>query len=257
MRVCVVIPALDEEASIGAVVEGFLHALEGLELGGQGLQCSVLVADNGSSDATAARAAAAGATVVSAPRRGYGSACLAALAALSPDVDVVLFADGDGADDPSDAAALLLPLVLGEADLVIGSRVLGERLHLVEPGALTRPQIFGNQLATTLLRWVFGMHFSDLGPCRAISRLALERLHMDDRDFGWTVQMQARAARLRLRTREVPVHYRRRRSGHSKVSGDVRGALLAGGIILRTLAVESVRAVPTALPRRREPPAAS
>ncbi|MFZ9889253.1 MAG: glycosyltransferase, partial [Myxococcota bacterium] len=238
MHVCVIIPALDEEGAIGTVVSGFLRALDGVELAGHRLGCQVLVADNGSTDATAARAQEAGAVVISAPQRGYGSACLAALAALPPDTELVMFADGDGADDPGDATALLLPILLGEADLVIGSRVLGERLRLVEPGALTRPQVFGNQLATTLLRWVFGMHFSDLGPCRAVSRAALERLAMDDRNFGWTVQMQARAARMRLRTREVPVHYRRRRSGHSKVSGDVRGSILAGGIILRTLAIE-------------------
>jgi glycosyltransferase involved in cell wall biosynthesis len=242
MDVAVVIPALDEEESIGVVVRELLAALEGAEVApGRRVRARVYVGDNGSSDGTARVARAAGATVVAAPRRGYGTACLAALAALPDEVDAVLFADGDASDDPDDAPALLEPIARDEADLVIGSRELGCRLGLVEDGALTRPQRFGNQLATTLLRLAWGVSFTDLGPYRAVSRRALDELAMDDPDFGWTVQMQARACALGLRSREVPVRYRRRRAGTSKVSGDLKGSVLAGTIILRTLFAEAVR----------------
>lgn len=242
MHVAVVIPALDEEASIGRVVRELRAALEGRALAGRCLRCTVLVGDNGSRDRTAEVAREAGAVVVHAPRRGYGSACLAAIAGLPADVDVVLFADGDGADHPDDALHLLLPLARDGVDLAIGSRALGERLGLVEEGALTAPQRFGNALATTLLRLWFGTHFSDLGPYRAITASALRRLAMNDPDFGWTVQMQARAAAQRLRVVDVPVRYRRRRAGRSKVSGDLKGSALAGAIILRTLFLEAMRA---------------
>lgn len=233
MRAAVVIPALDEEASIGTVVDELSRALRD-----GGYDPLVLVGDNGSKDKTAEVARAAGAVVVDAPRRGYGSACLAALSALPPDVEVVLFADGDGADDPADACAVLAPIRAGRADLVVGSRALGEQLGLVEPGALSVPQRFGNRLATLLLRLLYGVGFTDLGPYRAVRRSSLDALAMDDPDFGWTVQMQARAAKRRLRTAEVPVRYRRRRTGTSKVSGDLKGSILAGTIILRTIARE-------------------
>lgn len=244
MHVAVVIPALDEEDSIGKVVRELTEAVAAarLPLEDAPPRVTVLVADNGSRDRTAAVAAGAGAYVVPAPRRGYGSACLAALDALPADADVVLFADGDGSDDPGDVPALLEPVARGEAELCIGSRALGEQLGLVERGALTGPQRFGNHLATTLVRAVFGVHFSDLGPFRAITTTALKSLGMDDPDFGWTVQMQARAAARGLKVREVPVHYRRRRAGHSKVAGNLKGSFLAGTIILRTVALESARA---------------
>lgn len=254
MHVAVVIPALDEEASIGRVVRELLEALEGRTLSKEILRATVLVGDNGSRDRTAEVAREAGAVVVPAPRRGYGSACLAALAHLPADTDVVLFADGDGADDPKDAPALLAPLMRGEADLVIGSRALGERLGFVERGALTRPQRFGNALAATLLGALFGAKCSDLGPYRAITARALRALAMDDPDFGWTVQMQARAAARGLRMVEVPVRYRRRRAGRSKVSGDVRGSVMAGTIILRTLALEAARARRTKADNRPRAP---
>lgn len=243
MRIAVVIPAWNEEASIGGVVRAFLEAAEALPAPVGPALLTVWVADNGSTDRTAAEARAAGATVIPAPRRGYGSACLAAIRALPATTDWVVFADGDAADDPADLYMLLEPLARGEADLCIGSRSLGERLGLVERGALTLPQQAGNRLATGLLRCMFGVHFSDLGPFRAIHHAALRRLQMDDPDFGWTVQMQARAAAMGLRSVEVPVHYRKRRTGVSKVSGDLRGALSAGRVILTTLAAEGIRAL--------------
>lgn len=234
MKVAVIIPALDEEGSIGSVVRELSRGLLGI-----GHEPHVIVGDNGSTDATAAVAESEGATVAHAPRRGYGSACLAAMEVLS-DEEIVIFADGDGADDPNDLEALLAPIIYDGADMVIGSRALGERLGIVEQGALTAPQRFGNGLATWLLRLGYGAVFTDLGPFRAITRSALEALAMDDKDFGWTVQMQARAARIELKTREVAVHYRKRVFGESKVAGNLKGSFMAGTIILTTLAKESL-----------------
>lgn len=238
MRVAVVIPALDEEHSIGAVVRGMAAAVAAA-----GHDVTVYVADNGSRDGTAAAARSAGAVVVQEPRRGYGAACLAALAALprDPQAEVVIFADGDGADDPGDVAALLEPIVERRAELVVGSRALGQRLGRVERGALMPAQRFGNGLATVLLWWTLGQRTTDLGPFRAVTTAALDRLRMDDRGFGWTVQMQARAARLGVRAIDVPVHYRRRRAGRSKVSGQLRASAQAGAVILGTIAAEAVR----------------
>jgi hypothetical protein len=144
---------------------------------------------------------------------------------------VVAFLDADQSDDPADLPALLAPIVAGEADLVVGSRVLGQR----EPGSLTPVQAFGNALAARLLRWWFGLRATDLGPFRAIRWPALESLGMRDRDYGWTVEMQARGARAGLRVVEVPVRYRRR-IGRSKISGTLRGVIGAGWKILFTIA---------------------
>ena len=193
-----------------------------------------VVVDNGSTDRTADVARAAGATVVREPRRGYGAACLAGLAHLATHPPaIVAFMDADASDDPAELPALLAPILDGRADLVIGSRVLGER----EPGSLTPVQIAGNRVATFLLRVLFGARYTDLGPFRAIRWDALERLRMRDRDYGWTVEMQARAALLGLASLEVPVRYRRR-VGRSKISGTVRGVVGAGWkIVLTTLKV--------------------
>ncbi|GJM20976.1 MAG: glycosyl hydrolase [Planctomycetota bacterium] len=219
-RVGVVIPALDEQDSIGLVLG---------DLPWQLLQ-QVVVADNGSRDATVERARAAGAEVVHAARRGYGSACLAGLAALR-DCDVVAFLDADYSDHPDELPSLLAPLFEGRAELVIGSRALGHS----EPGALLPQQRFGNWLATRLMRALWKIDVSDLGPFRAISREALERLDMCDPDFGWTVEMQVKAAQHNLRVLEVPVSYRRR-IGHSKIAGTLTGTLKAGHKILSTIA---------------------
>jgi glycosyltransferase involved in cell wall biosynthesis len=232
MRVAIVIPALDEEATIADVVRELFAAVRAL---GDDVIC--IVCDNGSRDMTSQRAKDAGALVVTEPRRGYGRACLRALKETPDDVDIVVFADADGADDPQDVAALLEPL-RRNADMVIGSRELGVRGGLVEKGALTTPQRAGNRLATTLLWLAYKQHATDLGPFRAINKRALDALRMDDEGFGWTIQMQARAARLGLRTVEVPVRYRRRRHGRSKVSGNLKASVQAGVIILATLARE-------------------
>jgi len=192
----------------------------------------VIVADNGSTDSTARVAREHGAMVVFEPRRGYGAACLKAIAALGADPpDVVLFLDADLSDDPTEAPLVLGPILEGRADLVVGSRVLGER----EPGALTPHARFGNWLATRLLAALYGARYTDLGPFRAIRYDALLSLGMKDRDFGWTVEMQVKAARHGLRHAEVPVRYRRR-MGRSKISGTLSGSVRAGAKILTVLA---------------------
>jgi len=203
----------------------------------RGLVRRVVVVDNGSRDGTAAAARAHGAIVVEEARRGYGSACLRGLSTLrSAPPDAVLFLDADGSDDPSEAAALLEPLATGRADLVIGSRTLGER----EPGALTPQARFGNWLATGLIHRFYGARWTDLGPFRAVRWDALERLCMRDPDFGWTVEMQVKAARAGLRGLEVPVRYRRR-IGRSKISGTVSGSFRAGVKILGTIGADLLR----------------
>jgi len=222
-RVFVVIPALDEEASVGLVLAALPWAL--LE--------RVVVADNGSRDGTAAVARAAGATVVDAPRRGYGSACLAGLAALGslePD-DVVVFLDADFSDHPEELPSLLAPIAQGRAELVIGSRALGES----ESGSMLPQQRFGNALATFLIRLAFGHAYTDLGPFRAITGRGLAAIAMVDQNWGWTVEMQVRALQEGLAVTEVPVSYRRR-VGHSKIAGTVKGTLNAGVKILWTIA---------------------
>ena len=216
-----VIPALDEADSLGAV----LDALPSPPVR------RVVVADNGSTDGTARVAREHGATVVLEPRRGYGAACLKALDALAADPpDVVLFLDADLSDDPAQAGLVLAPILEGPFDLVVGSRVLGQR----EPGALSPHARFGNWLATRLLAVLYGARYTDLGPFRAIRYDALMALGMKDRDFGWTVEMQVRAARRGLRHTEVPVRYRRR-VGRSKISGTVGGSVRAGVKILATV----------------------
>ncbi len=226
LAVAVLIPALDEDQTIAGVLADLPRE------GSRWRLREVVVVDNGSRDRTADVARAGGATVILEPRRGYGGACLAGLAHLRTNPpDIVAFVDADHSDDPRELPSLLAPILEGGVDLVIGSRALGRR----ERGALTPVQRLGNALATALLRLLFGARFTDLGPFRAVRWPALERLEMRDRDYGWTVEMQARAARAGLHSTEVPVAYRRRRAGRSKVAGTIRGALAAGGKILLTL----------------------
>jgi glycosyltransferase involved in cell wall biosynthesis len=236
MRIGVIIPARNEAAALPEVLRAILPRV-----------AEVIVVDTASSDGTPEVARRLGARVVAEPRRGYGRACLAGIAALSPEVDTVLFMDADAADRPEDLALLLAPIEAGEADLVIGARRLG-----VESGALTPQQRFGNALACLLIRLVWGVRYTDLGPFRVVRRDALARLGMQDETWGWTVEMQVRAARLGMRVREVPVGYRRR-IGTSKISGTLSGTLRAGWKILWVIGAEAVDGLRS---RSRSPPGA-
>ncbi len=220
----VVIPALNEEKSLplilGDMPEGWVR--------------KVVVADNGSEDGTADVARQGGAVVVREDEKGYGAACLAGLAHLRADPpEIVVFMDGDYSDHPEELSRVVQPIIADGVDMVIGSRMLGER----EPGALLVQARFGNWLSCRLMELAFGYRFTDLGPFRAITWRALEGLQMRDRNFGWTVEMQARAARRGLRCVEVPVSYRRR-VGQSKVTGTVSGSVNAGIKILYTIGRE-------------------
>ncbi|MBI3321323.1 MAG: glycosyltransferase family 2 protein [Candidatus Omnitrophica bacterium] len=222
MRVAIILPARNEAEALGRVLAEIPRELVH----------ELIVVDNGSTDETAAVAARGGARVVPAPQRGYGRACLAGLSALDPSTDTVVFMDADHSDDPSELPALLEPIAQGRADLVIGSR-----MARAEPGSLTLQQCLGNRLACALMRWRFGVRYTDLGPFRAIRRRSLAQLRMADQAFGWTVEMQAKAACQGLRIAEVPVRYRRR-IGRSKISGTVAGTVQAGvGIITMILKV--------------------
>lgn len=220
MKTTLIIPALDEEDAIGAVLQSIDRELIN----------QIIVGDNGSRDATARIATGLGVRVVYVPERGYGAACAGALAEMSDDTELVVFMDADGSDDPEEMAALMAPILKGEAELVIGSRALG----VVERGALTPQQRFGNWLATRLIARLYGYRYTDLGPFRAISRELLDRIGMRDRRFGWTAEMQIRAAQLGAGIVEIPVRYRRR-AGRSKISGTIRGVLQAGFWILYTI----------------------
>jgi glycosyltransferase involved in cell wall biosynthesis len=216
-----IIPALNEAESIGRL----LNTLP------KHLFTQTLVVDNGSTDGTAEAARRSGAEVIIEPRRGYGRACQAGLAALRPETNAVMFMDADLSDDPADIESLWEAFSAGGWDLVVGSRVLGE----AEAGSLTPVQRFGNWLTTRLIRWLWKVRYTDLGPMRIVSRAALTRLQLRDTDFGWNVEMQAKAARLGLAVTEIAVNYRRRRFGRSKISGTVMGSARAGFKILWTI----------------------
>lgn len=231
-RIDVLIPAFNEEASLPLVLAAIPK--EWVR--------QVIVCDNGSADRTAQVARQSGAIVVEAPRRGYGSACLAGMAFLkslpaAEQPEIVVFLDGDYSDYPEDLPEVAGPVLNGEKDLVIGSRTLGR----LKPGAMSPPQRFGNWLAPLLIRLLFGYRFTDLGPFRAIRWTALLALDMQDTNYGWTVEMQVRAAQERLRCAEVPVRYRKRAGGRSKVSGTVKGVVLAGWKILWTIFMLSLK----------------
>ena len=214
-----IIPVFNEQEAIQNVLSDIPGHLE----------ADVVVVDNGSTDRTVELARRKGARIVHERRRGYGWACLAGIAALHKP-DIVVFLDGDYSDYPDEMTGLVKPIVEGRADLVIGSRILGNR----EAGALLPQARFGNWLATWLIRRLFGACFTDLGPFRAVAYGALLQLEMQDRTFGWTVEMQVKAARLKLRFLEVPVSYRRR-IGVSKITGTVGGTIRAGWKILYTI----------------------
>lgn len=220
-----IIPALNEEEAITRVIADLPDYID-----------HVIVADNGSSDNTAQMAKFAGATVVHENRRGYGAACLRGIEELDEKTDIILFIDGDYSDFPEESNLLLDPIISGEAEMVIGSRMIRAESR----DSLTPVAAFGNRLSTNLIRLFWGCQFSDLGPFRAITRIAYQRLGMSDRDFGWTVEMQVRAAKLKIPSTEVAVSYRKR-IGQSKISGTVIGSIRAGSKILYIIGRELFR----------------
>lgn len=219
----VVIPAYNEEKSIGKVLDDIPA----------NWTRHVYVCNNNSTDNTASVAAEKGAIVLLETRKGYGSACLCGLEKIAEgnvQPDIVVFLDADYSDHPEQLPLLVKPILEDGMDLVIGSRALGQ----LEKGAMQMQQIFGNWLATNLIRLIYGYHFTDLGPFRAIRYSSLLQIGMQDKDFGWTVEMQVKAAKFKLRCTEVPVRYRKR-IGVSKVSGTLKGTILAGHKILWTI----------------------
>lgn len=224
----VVIPAFNEESSLPLVLEAIPSPPVR----------RVIVVDNNSTDRTSRVAAEGGATVVSETRPGYGSACLAGLAYLHENQapDIVVFLDADFSDHPEELPELIAPILQDKADMVIGSRTLGDR----QPGALLPQARVGNIIACWMIRALYGHRYSDLGPFRAIRWPALEKLEMADIDFGWTAEMQVKAVRQGLRTLDVPVSYRKR-VGVSKITGTLKGTILAGYKIVWTVLRYSIR----------------
>ncbi len=219
----VIIPAYNEEESIAKVIRDI--PMDWVR--------EVIVCNNNSSDNTAEVAESAGATVVFQPIPGYGSACLKGMehvAAKEDTPDILVYLDGDYSDHPEELPMLIQPIMEEEIDLVIGSRAMG---HL-EKGAMMPQQVFGNWLATNLIRFFYKYEFTDLGPFRAIRYDRLMEIEMEDPDFGWTVEMQVKAAKFKLKCKEIPVSYRKR-IGVSKVSGTVKGTILAGHKIIWTI----------------------
>lgn len=223
MKIIVIIPAWNEAPSIGKVVADIDRALVS----------EVVVVDNNSKDATAMVAREAGATVLFEGEQGYGAACLKGIAymnELDDKPELVVFMDADYSDYAEEMPDLIAPILNGEADMVIGSRALGQR----EKGSMTPQQVFGNWLATRMIRIFFGHRYTDLGPYRAITRSALNQIGMRDRNYGWTVEMQIKALQHNLRVSEIPVNYRMR-IGVSKVSGTLKGTVMAGYKIIFTI----------------------
>jgi len=222
LNIYVIIPAYNEEDSIGKVVQAIP----------QGLVKETVVISNASTDATKEVASKAGATVLEEMQKGYGAACLKGIRYVADkgDADIIVFLDGDFSDYPEEMPLLIDPIVKEGYDMVIGSRELGNR----ESGAMMPQQIFGNWLATTLIKLFYGYKFTDLGPFRAIRFDKLMEIDMKDEDFGWTVEMQVKAAKLKLKCTEVAVNYRKR-IGVSKVTGTIKGTVMAGYKILWTI----------------------
>ena len=218
MRIVTIIPALDEAAAIGAVVRAV--SLD--------LVDEVIVVDNGSRDGTDAVAQAAGATVIQEPQRGYGSACLAG-ARAARQADILVFLDGDGSDDPAEMPRVLQPILDGQADFVLGSRTTGRG----DQSGLTPQQRVGNWVVTNLVRLLYGLALTDIGPFRAITTPAFGTLEMGHKTYGWPVEMVVKAAKKGYRVVEVPVSCHKR-IGRSKVAGTVKGSLLAGYHLLVT-----------------------
>ena len=212
--ISVIIPAYNEEQSIGKVVDDI----------SRNIVDHVIVVNNNSTDSTVEVAKKAGAIVLDEPRKGYGWACLKGIEhSKSLSTEIVVFLDGDYSDYPEEIPDVLAPIFETDMDMVIGSRVLGKR----EKGSLTPQQVFGNWLATKLIRLFYGAKFTDLGPFRAIKSSSLEKLKMADKTYGWTIEMQIKAAKHKMNFCEVPVNYKKR-IGVSKVSGTIKGTVLAG-----------------------------
>ena len=219
----VIIPALNEQNAIGHVIEEIP----------KDWVSEIIVVDNGSSDQTFSTAQKLGVVVLKEPKRGYGWACLKAIDHLSKSnlkPDIVVFIDADYSDYPTELVKLVDPIINGAADMVIGSRNLGVK----EPGSMMPQQIFGNWLATKLISYLYGTDYTDLGPFRAIKYEALMQLKMDDKTYGWTVEMQIKAIKNKLNIQEIAVNYRKR-IGISKVSGTFKGTVLAGYKIISTI----------------------
>jgi len=219
--ISVIIAALNEEAAITKVI----HAVP------RDVADEIVVVDNGSKDRTAEVALGAGARVVKEPIPGYGRAFRAGLRSISPECEIVVFLDGDGSDCPEMMDQLVNPIIGGTADFVIGSRTRGSR----EPGSMNFHQVIAGYMIGFILQMLYGVHSTDMGPFRAIRRDTLDRLNLREETYGWPLEMQMRAARAGVRTMEVPVDYRRRAGGHSKIAGTVRGSVLAATRILVTL----------------------
>ena len=218
----VIIPAFNESKSIGKVIADI-----------PGMVTEIIVVDNASTDNTGDFAKEKGATVLRENRKGYGYSCLKGMDYISKKAkenDIIVFLDGDYSDFPAEIKLLVSPIMTSGFDMVIGSRVLGER----QKGSMLFQQIAGNWLATTLIKLFYNAHFTDLGPFRAITWNALQKINMKDKTFGWTVEMQVKAAKLNLKFTEIPVSYRKR-IGVSKVSGTIKGTILAGYKILLTI----------------------
>jgi glycosyltransferase involved in cell wall biosynthesis len=219
--VSLIIPALNEAEAIGPTLRELpWHLLA---------EC--IVVDNGSTDTTAEEAKKNGASVISEPRRGYGQACSSGAQAANRASEVLAFMDGDGSDISADLVRLAAPVLEGDADFVIGSRIIGTR----EPGSMLVSQIFAGWLAGTLIRWRVGLRYTDMGPMRVISRTAFERMNMSEMTYGWNIEMQIRAAQLDLRVQEMPTGCRLRRGGSSKVSGSLKSSIKAAIRILTVL----------------------
>lgn len=219
-HISVIIPAFNEEASLSKVLNDLPHALIK----------EIIVVDNASTDKTAEIAKQNGCRVVSESQRGYGRACLTGINAIDSHTDIVVFIDGDHSDHGEQLEELIEPIISKGYDFVVGSRALGTR----EKGAMTPQAFYGNKLACFLMKLFWGVTYTDLGPFRAITYDALKKIDMRDEDFGWTIEMQIKAVEHGLKIKEVPVNYRRR-IGKSKISGTIKGAILAGEKILRTI----------------------
>jgi glycosyltransferase involved in cell wall biosynthesis len=223
-RISIVIAALNEEATIASVVRELQR-----EVGRLMREC--IVVDNGSTDKTRAAAASAGARVVSEPRRGYGRACATGVEQADPQSAVLVFLDGDGSDVPAEIPVLAAHVIGGNYDFAIGSRTRGQR----EQGSLLASQVFAGRLFGTVMRLRYGVRYTDMGPLRVISREALGRMRMTEMTYGWNLEMQVKAAAMKLRTVELPVTYRRRQGGESKVAGSFEGSIRAASRLTQVM----------------------